>query len=796
MATRINNETIIENLNLTPDQTLQEEEEINPEIELRFVLIPIIPIVSLMSTTPSAQLNCEAFVYGDSTTLGTRWEMWLKRFEMYLTATGLTDADKKKACFLYQIGPDAHAVFKTLKKVDNSDTYAEAHAKLTKHFITTRSQFSEDQIFRRSSKRGDESVDEFVMRLRQLATHCKYADVDKEILAHFVAHCNMEAFQMKAVREDTLDLAGALVLARGYERDAGSLLQLKTKQSASCSINYMNSRDNIVVKTRKDNKYSDNQNKCKYCGRNQHPNQQPCPALNQICSKCGKKNHFAVVCRSGTSNTASNHYNNQQQRNQNYRYQNQQHINNANNYNQQQSSQQQQLQFRTPNTNNYRRPQLQQNYRNNYNTQASVYTQHQQQQGTSNQAYNVGDAIEHNNSNGTQYPELDGMANPEYTGSAQQFAVFELPQQQMSAVPTVDIELGTNLIKMIIDTGAAINMLNIETYNNLMHKPQLQVCNNKFYAYGELQEIKILGQFTADMKYNGRTSTAAFLVAPQGQHNLLSYRTAVQLGVVQLINQISATNYREELIEKLKSKYPNVFSGKLGKLKNQTIKIEVDEKIKPTKQKLRKIPEKLKQLVEVELLEMEKQGIIERVSWPTDWISNIVPVPKSEIPLKIRITCDMRPLNKAIKRTRYATTTVNDVISEANGAKYMSKLDLEKAYHQAEIDPASRDVTTITTHIGLFRFTRLIMGISLASEIFSEIIRNIISECKGASYISDDILIWGRTQEEHDRNLHFVLNKLEENGLTLNIKKSIFNVTKVVFFRLEFSDARNKTNSR
>ena len=69
----------------------------------------------------------------------------------------------------------------------------------------------------------------------------------------------------------------------------------------------------------------------------------------------------------------------------------------------------------------------------------------------------------------------------------------------------------------------------------------------------------------------------------------------------------------------------------MGKLKNQTIKIEVDEKIKPTKQKLRKIPEKLKQLVEVELLEMEKQGIIERVSWPTDWISNIVPVPKSEI---------------------------------------------------------------------------------------------------------------------------------------------------------------------
>jgi hypothetical protein len=49
------------------------------------------------------------------------------------------------------------------------------------------------------------------MRLRQLATHCKYTDVDKDIFAHFVAHCNMEAFQLKAVREDSLTLETALV---------------------------------------------------------------------------------------------------------------------------------------------------------------------------------------------------------------------------------------------------------------------------------------------------------------------------------------------------------------------------------------------------------------------------------------------------------------------------------------------------------------------------------------------------------------------------------------------------------
>ena len=94
----------------------------------------------------------------------------------------------------------------------------------------------------------------------------------------------------------------------------------------------------------------------------------------------------------------------------------------------------------------------------------------------------------------------------------------------------------------------------------------------------------------------------------------------------------------------------------------------------------------------------------------------------------------------AIIRTRYATTTVEDVISHANGAKFFSKIDLNKAYHQVEIDEASLDLTTITTHIGLFRYVRYTMGV--------------IARCKGASNISDDILVYGRTQAEHNENLN------------------------------------------
>jgi hypothetical protein len=206
-----------------------------------------------------------------------------------------------------------------------------------------------------------------------------------------------------------------------------------------------------------------------------------------------------------------------------------------------------------------------------------------------------------------------------------------------SEVPKLDVLVSGTTIRMVIDTGAVVNMINIDTYNNLMNKPPLEPCTRKFYAYGETRAIGIVGQFIAEVSYRNEKFIAAFLVAPSGQLNLLSYVTSLRLGVIKIIAQINEPSLKEEEVQTLKNKYPEVFSGKLGKLKSQSIRLDIDETIRPIKQKLRRLPEKLKIAVEQELLDMEKLGIIERVTWPTDWISNIVAVPKSQITLKIRI---------------------------------------------------------------------------------------------------------------------------------------------------------------
>ena len=54
----------------------------------------------------------------------------------------------------------------------------------------------------------------------------------------------------------------------------------------------------------------------------------------------------------------------------------------------------------------------------------------------------------------------------------------------------------------------------------------------------------------------------------------------------------------------------------------------------------------------------------------------------------------MRLANEAIQRTRHPIPTVDDVRFELNGAKFFTKLDLSQAYHQLELDEASRSITT------------------------------------------------------------------------------------------------------
>ena len=108
--------------------------------------------------------------------------------------------------------------------------------------------------------------------------------------------------------------------------------------------------------------------------------------------------------------------------------------------------------------------------------------------------------------------------------------------------------------------------------------------------------------------------------------------------------------------------------------------------------------------------------------------------------------------------------------------------NLRWGYDQIELDEQSKQYTTYVTDTGLYRCKRLMFGVSAASEICQHVIQQSLQGCPGVRNISDDIIVFGKTQQEHDHNLHTVLARLQESGLTLNRDKCKFSVSEVAFF--------------
>ena len=141
--------------------------------------------------------------------------------------------------------------------------------------------------------------------------------------------------------------------------------------------------------------------------------------------------------------------------------------------------------------------------------------------------------------------------------------------------------------------------------------------------------------------------------------------------------------------------------------------------------------------------------------------------------------------------------TIDDLTHTLNGATVFSKLDLRAAYHQLTLAPESRYITTFATHHGLWRYKCLNFGTNSTSEIFQKKIQSLLINIPGSLNISDDIIVFGKTQAEHDRALEAVCQKFSDVNLTLH-KKSVNSINLLFLFLVLYSQpmASHQTQGR
>lgn len=332
-------------------------------------------------------------------------------------------------------------------------------------------------------------------------------------------------------------------------------------------------------------------------------------------------------------------------------------------------------------------------------------------------------------------------------------------------------------VAFLIDSGAAINTVTEQDWDKIS-KSGAKIynkrydCDRQFTAYACQEPMRILMVFEAWVSINESKpkSYAEFFVIKGAKKSLLCKRTAEELKVLKVGLDVSNIEVKRDAFPK----FPNV-----------QVKLSIDPKVTPRKVAYLRIPVAMEEKVDQKILEMLHSDVIEPAIGPPEWISPMVVVPKGRN--DIRICINMRFPNQAIQREHYPLPMIDTLLNKLRGSVYFSKLDITSAFHHIELHPDSRGITTFMTSRGLMRFKRLMFGINCAPEIFQRIMTEMLIGIEGIIVYIDDVVVSGRSQEEHDARLREVLAVLKDNNAMLNKEKCVFGVKKLEILGYEVS---------
>jgi Reverse transcriptase (RNA-dependent DNA polymerase). len=148
-----------------------------------------------------------------------------------------------------------------------------------------------------------------------------------------------------------------------------------------------------------------------------------------------------------------------------------------------------------------------------------------------------------------------------------------------------------------------------------------------------------------------------------------------------------------------------------------------------------------------------------------------------------RMCVDYRALNEVTIKNKYPLPRIDDLFDQLKGAKVFSKIDLRSGYHQLRIREEDIPKTAFTTRYGLFECTVMSFGLTNAPAFFMNLMNKVFMEFldKFVVVFIDNILIYSKSEEEHEQHLRLVLEKLKEHQLYAKFSKCDFWLSEVKF---------------
>ncbi|KAJ8758515.1 hypothetical protein K2173_000236 [Erythroxylum novogranatense] len=192
----------------------------------------------------------------------------------------------------------------------------------------------------------------------------------------------------------------------------------------------------------------------------------------------------------------------------------------------------------------------------------------------------------------------------------------------------------------------------------------------------------------------------------------------------------------------------------------------------------KELPADLKELKE-QLEDLLEKGFIRSSTSP--WGASVLFVKKKDGTWRICI--DYRRINKVTVKNKYPLPRIDDLFDQLQGATVFSKIDLRSGYHQLRIKESDVSKTAFRTRYGHYEFLVMPFGLTNVPAAFMDLMNRVFKEFLDQFVIVfiDDIMIYSRSEGEHEEHLRIVLQRLRERELYAKFTKCEFWLREVLF---------------
>ncbi|KIH46652.1 reverse transcriptase [Ancylostoma duodenale] len=340
------------------------------------------------------------------------------------------------------------------------------------------------------------------------------------------------------------------------------------------------------------------------------------------------------------------------------------------------------------------------------------------------------------------------------------------------------VHMNGRLTRLQLDTCADITMISKKTWSDI-GKPATEPYTLPVKT-ADGSPMEIIGRFKTDFtvfdRHHRPTKGRGLCYVTQST-DLLGLEWCIQMPDNRQFNDqyhcrmatTALDRIRNETVTSLKARFADMFSPGLGRCTKTKAKLVLKPDATPIYRQRRPVPFASQSAVNAEIDRLLNEGVLSAVDH-SNWAAPMVVVKKSNG--TTRICADFSTgLNDALMLHQHPLPTAEEVFTKLNGGQLFSQIDLADAYLQVEVDENSKELLTVNIHRGLFRYNRLTFGVKSAPGIFQQIIGSMIAGLTGVAAYLDDIIVTGRTVDEHRQNLEAVFRRISDYGFRVWIDK-------------------------